>query len=81
MVLRVSYSGAGLARIRVRTRGRLTAQSLEPLYAAGTTAVRIPIVRSRLRALRHAPLRVTVTAEVRGLLGEATVRRVRGLLR
>jgi uncharacterized delta-60 repeat protein len=57
---RITASGPGLALIRLRDgRGRVLAQSLEPVYRAGTTTVTIPLTK----AGRLARGRASVIAE------------------
>jgi uncharacterized delta-60 repeat protein len=77
-------SKAGLARVRVRdAHGRVLAQGIEPVYAAGERAVWVPITRAGLKRLRRGgPVRVRVTATLRDLLGAtAAAKAASGILR
>jgi uncharacterized delta-60 repeat protein len=75
-VLRVRYSGTGLARIRVRARARVIAEELEPLFAPGISTVKVPLTG----ALPRGRVRVRVTTEARSLLADRTVQRLRATL-
>jgi hypothetical protein len=70
-------------RVRIRERaGRTVARSVEPLYRAGSSRVRIPLTRFGRRALRARRVRVVVEARSRDLLAaEDAAPRVRGTLR
>ena len=82
IVLRASASGPGLVLIRVRARGRVIAQGLEPLFAAGRTTIRLPTTGIGDRLLRrHAPLRVSLSARSRDLFAQQTTVRTRATLR
>jgi hypothetical protein len=73
LVLHVRYSGAGLALVRLRAGGAVVAESVEPLYAPGTSTVTVPVTRAL-------PRHVSVTVAARSLLADRTVRRVRATL-
>lgn len=78
LVLRVRYSGtAALAHIRIRARGRVIAEELEPLFAPGTSTVKVPLTR----ALPAGRPRVTITTTVRSLLADVVTQTVRVTLR
>lgn len=54
VLVRITASGPGLALLRVRDgRHRVLAQSLEPVYAAGSTTVRVPLTTFGRSALRR----------------------------
>ena len=54
VLVRVRTSGAGLVQLRVRDgRGRILAQDVAAIYAAGTTTVRIPLTTTGRRILRR----------------------------
>lgn len=74
ILVRGMASAPGLALLRVRdTRRRVLAQSLEPIYAGGTTTVRVPLTaigRSVLR--RGRSVRVSVGYAFRDVLTSTT---------
>jgi uncharacterized delta-60 repeat protein len=81
IVLRARSSGPGLVLMRVRARGRIVAEGLEPLFAAGASTIRLPVTDLGQRLLRRRePLRVSVTANARDLLAQQTVVRTRATL-
>lgn len=60
VLVRIKAPGPGLVLVRVRDgRRRILAQSVEPVYAAGTSSARIPLTTLGRSALRR-PLRVEV---------------------
>ncbi|CAA9501522.1 MAG: hypothetical protein AVDCRST_MAG53-2022 [uncultured Solirubrobacteraceae bacterium] len=70
ILVRVTASGPGLALLRVRDgRRRVLAQSLEPVYAAGSTTVRVPLTTTGRRVLgRGRAARVSVGYAFRDVL-------------
>jgi len=72
--VRVTASGPGLALLRVRDgRRRVLAQSLEPLYAAGSVTVRIPPTATGRSVLRRGrSVRVSVGYAFRDVLTSTT---------
>jgi uncharacterized delta-60 repeat protein len=70
ILVRVTASGPGLALLRVRDgRRRVLAQSLEPIYAAGRTTVRVGLTRTGRDVLRRGrSVRVTVGHAFRDVL-------------
>jgi hypothetical protein len=82
IVLRTHSSGPGLALIRIRARGRVIAQNLEPLFAAGASTVLVPTTAVGERLLRQRPpLRVSVVAQGRDLLAQRAIARARATIR
>lgn len=74
VLVRVTASDPGLALLRVRDgRRRVLAQSLEPIYAGGTTTVRIPLTPTGRSALRRGrSVRVSVGHAFRDVLTSTT---------
>ncbi len=74
ILVRVTASGPGLALLRVRDgRRRVLAQSLEPLYAAGSVTVRIPLTAAGRSVLRRGrSVRVSVGYAFRDVLTSTT---------
>ena len=75
ILVRVTASGPGLALLRVRDgRRRIVAQSLEPIFAAGTgSAVQVPLTTIGRRVLgRGRSVRVSVGYAFRDVLTSAT---------
>jgi uncharacterized delta-60 repeat protein len=70
VLARVTASAPGLVQLRVRDgRRRILAQSVAPLYAAGTTSVRIALTKTGRRVLRRARnVRVQVGHDFRDVL-------------
>lgn len=83
VALRATTTGPGLVLVRVRAGGRTIARMLEPVYAKGTTSLRIRLTRAGERVLRsrRSPLRVTVTATFRDLLAADDAATAHGTLR
>jgi uncharacterized delta-60 repeat protein len=79
VLVRVTTSGAGLVQLRVRDgRGRILAQDVAAIYAAGRTTVRIPLTTTGRRILRRGrsigvrvgrDFRDILTARDRGVTG------------
>jgi uncharacterized delta-60 repeat protein len=71
VLARVTASGPGLVQVRVRDgRRRILAQSVVPVYKAGTSSARIRLTRTGRRILRSrgANVRVTVGLDFRDIL-------------
>ena len=83
ILVRVRASEAGLVVLRVRDRrGRLLGGSLQPIYAAGTTTMRIPLTYAGRRLLqRGRPLRIALRHEFRDIVGGVDTAVTRSLLR
>lgn len=79
VLVRITTSGAGLVQLRVRDgRGRILAQDVAAIYAAGTTSVRVPLTSTGRRILRRGrsvgvrvgrDFRDILTARDRGVIG------------
>jgi len=82
VVVRVSASSPGLSLVRVRARGRVIAQSLEPVYEAATSTAKVRLTRTGERLLRRRrAIAITVTATLRDVLTQRTTATTRGVLR
>jgi hypothetical protein len=82
ILLEANASGPGLVLIRMRARGRVIAQGLEPLFAAGRSTIRLPTTDIGERLLRRrARLRVSITAQARDLLALQTTTHARATVR
>jgi len=70
VLVRVTTSGAGLVQLRVRDgRGRVLAQDVASVFAAGTTTLRIPLTATGRRILRRGrSIRVRVGRDFRDVL-------------
>ncbi len=70
MLVRVTTSGAGLVQVRVRdARGRVRAQGVGAVVAAGTSAVGVGLTTNGRRILRRGrSLRVRVGHDLRDVL-------------
>ena len=70
VLVRVTTSGAGLVQVRVRdARGRVPAQGVGAVDAAGTSAVRVGLTTNGRRILRRGrSLRVRVGHDLRDVL-------------
>ena len=70
VLIRVTTSGAGLVQLRVRDgRGRVLAQDVASVFAAGTTTLRIPLTATGRRILRRGrSIRVRVGRDFRDVL-------------
>ena len=81
--VRVSGSSPGLALVRVRDRGgRILAQSVEPVYAAGSRTAEIPLTATGRRVLRRGGrVRVQVGHAFRDVVGARHTGTSAGVLR
>ncbi len=81
--MRVFGSSPGLALVRVRDRGgRILAQSVEPVYAAGSRTAEIPLTATGRRVLRRGGrIRVQVGHAFRDVVGARHTGTSAGVLR
>jgi uncharacterized delta-60 repeat protein len=82
LLMRVHTGGPGLARVTVRSGGRVLVKSVIPVFSSGGQTLRVGLSASVAHTLGKArAARLTTTVSFRDLVGHQVTRRIRGILR